>query len=251
MSFHVIIPARYASTRLPNKVLLDLAGKPMLQHVYERVLSSNPTSVVIATDDACIQQVAEKFGAKVCMTQISHQSGTERLAEVIGSADYKENDIIVNVQADEPLMPAAAIHQVAKNLQENSVAAAATLCEKIFDIDELFNPNVVKVVMDGQGFALYFSRAPIPWDRASFMKNKKKLMPYAPFYRHIGLYAYRVSTIKQYVEWPSCYLEKVENLEQLRILWNGGRIHVDLTEQSIPPGIDTQADLDAVREILK
>ena len=238
MSFSVVIPARYASTRLPGKPLLDICGKPMLQHTYERALESDADRVIIATDDARIQKAAQGFGALVCMTSSSHVTGTDRIQEVSGQLQMLASELVVNVQADEPLIPSSVINQVAENLQQDSEAGIATLCEVITDKEEISDANSVKVVIDAQGRALYFSRATIPWQGSASAKN---------CYRHIGIYAYRVAVLNQFVEWPVCQLEVTEKLEQLRALYNGVGIHVAVSSQSIPPGVDTQKDLDLVR----
>lgn len=238
MGFSVVIPARYAATRLPGKPLLDICGKPMLQHTYERAMASNADSVIIATDDERIQLAAEKFGAKVCMTSSEHRSGTDRIQEVATQTGMSERQLVVNVQADEPLIPPDVINQVAENLRNNEQAGIATLCEVISSQHEIDDPNCVKVVMDKQGRALYFSRSTIPWQASVSAKN---------CYRHIGIYAYRVSVLDQFVQFSPAELELQEKLEQLRALDNGIEIHVALTLESIPPGVDTEHDLEVVR----
>tara|TARA_B110000858_G_scaffold177676_1_gene212872 strand:- start:6770 stop:7510 length:741 start_codon:yes stop_codon:yes gene_type:complete len=238
MSFSVVIPARYASTRLPGKPLLDICGKPMLQRTYERALESKADRVIIATDDIRIQEAAEGFGALVCMTSNSHASGTDRIQEVSGQLQMLETDLVVNVQADEPLIPPSVINQVADNLQQDYEVGIATLCETISDKEEVGDSNSVKVVLDSKGHALYFSRATIPWQGSASAKN---------CYRHIGIYAYRVAVLNQFVEWPVCELEVTEKLEQLRALYNGIGIHVAVSSESIPPGVDTEKDLELVR----
>ncbi|GJM12137.1 MAG: 3-deoxy-manno-octulosonate cytidylyltransferase [Pseudohongiella sp.] len=238
MSFSVVIPARYAATRLPGKPLLDICGKPMLQHTYERALASNAERVIVATDDPRIQQAAEGFGAAVCMTKDTHVSGTDRIQEVSSLLQMAETDLVVNVQADEPLIPPNVINQVAENLQQDLEVGIATLCETITDKEEIVDSNSVKVVIDHRGHALYFSRATIPWQGSASAKN---------CYRHIGIYAYRVAVLNQFVEWPVCELEVTEKLEQLRALYNGIGIHVAVSNESIPPGVDTEKDLELVR----
>lgn len=247
MKFSVVIPARYAASRLPGKPLLDIAGKPMVQHVYERAIQSGAEKVIIATDDDRIRIAAEGFGAEVCMTSPTHRSGTDRLSEVAERLAMSDDRIVVNVQGDEPLMPPALIHQVAENLATHTQASMSTLCARITSAEELFNPNAVKVVMDAAGIALYFSRAPIPWDRDAFAKSKEALPARSVHYRHIGLYAYRAGFLHQYVQWPPCPLEETESLEQLRALWHGKKIHVDVAVEPPPPGVDTQQDLEVVR----
>ncbi len=249
MKFHIIIPTRYAATRLPGKPLLDIAGKPMLQHVYERALASGAASVVIATDDERILEVAQSFGATVCWTKVEHQSGTERLAEAVTKLELADDQIVVNVQGDEPLIPPEIIRQAADALAMNPNADIATLCEPIRQRDDLLNPNVVKVVRNQAGYALYFSRAPIAWDRAAEQNKRQAFSAYAKYYRHIGLYAYRVGAIKQYVKWPMCPLEQMEALEQLRVLWHGGKIYVAEAIAAVPAGVDTPADIERVRKL--
>lgn len=249
MSFKIIIPARYASTRLPGKPLLDIAGKPMIQHVYDRAKESLASEVIIATDDERIAQVAKAFGADICMTRSDHISGTDRLAEVAAQRAFADTDIIINVQGDEPCLPASLINQVADDLAQHSDADIATLYAKIIEEKQVFDPNAVKVVMDSQGYALYFSRAPIPWMRDHFDKESP-LPPLLPHYRHIGLYGYRASFLKHYAELTPCILEQEESLEQLRALYHGKKIH--LTAAHIDPGhgVDTEQDLMTVRQLL-
>lgn len=249
MSFSVVIPARYASTRLPGKPLLDIAGKPMIQHVYERAIESGAEQVIIATDDQRIAVVAEGFNASVCMTSPSHESGTDRLQEVVTQLKLDDQHIVVNVQGDEPLIPASVINQVAANLSVNPNAGISTLVERITDIDDIFNPNAVKAVMDNAGRALYFSRAPVPWSRDNFSAEVKSLPAKVNYYRHIGIYAYRVQFLHQFVQWPPGLLEQTEKLEQLRAMENGVEIHIEEAVEAIPAGIDTQADLDKVRAL--
>lgn len=249
VDFKVIIPVRYGSTRLPGKPLLDIAGKPMIQHVYERAVESGAESVIIATDDERIRKVAESFGAIVCMTSPDHISGTERLAEAVVALGYLEDEVIVNVQGDEPLIPPAVIQQVAQDLVRHENAKVSTLYERIETVEELFNPNNVKVVMNKRGYALYFSRAPIAWDRDHFpLKANQKLE--TEHYRHIGIYAYRVGFLQEYMEWESSNIEQMEKLEQLRVLWNGGRVHLMPAKEVVPNDVNTEADLQAVRASL-
>ncbi len=243
-SFRIIIPARYQSSRLPGKVLMDIAGKPMLQHVYEKALKSGAKSVVIATDDARIEKAAKSFGADICMTKASHPSGTDRLAETIDLLGYDANEIIVNVQGDEPLLPVKLIQQVANNLAVREEASVATLCERIYDLEKLKNPNSVKVVLDANNYALYFSRSVIPW-----LKNDDIELSRQAYYRHIGLYAYRAEFVLRYVGWGHCPLESTESLEQLRVLWHGGKIHVDMAADKPQQDVNTEEDLFKVREL--
>ncbi len=251
MSFHVIIPARYASTRLPAKPLLDIGGKPMLQHVYERAQESGAASVTVATDDARIEDAVRGFGGAVCLTAAHHQSGTERLAEAAAKLGLSGEDIIVNLQGDEPLMPPRLLAQVAQILDGDDGADMSTLCTRIHTAAELFDPHVVKVVMDSLGNALYFSRAVIPWDRDAFAVTTEELPEQAIHFRHLGLYAYRVGFLEEYVTRASCELERMESLEQLRVLWHGGRIHVAEAEEIPGPGVDTSEDLEHVRALLQ
>ena len=238
MNFSVVIPARYASVRLPGKPLLDIGGKPMLQHTYERALESNADKVIIATDDVRIQEVAQGFGALVCMTKSTHVSGTDRVQEVSVQFQMDVSDLVVNVQADEPLIPPSVINQVATNLQQDAGAGIATLCDLITGNEEISDLNSVKVVFDAQGRALYFSRAMIPWQGSNSAKN---------CYRHIGIYAYRVKVLNRFVEWQVCELEEIEKLEQLRALYYGVAINVAVSSENIPPGVDTERDLELVR----
>ena len=253
MSFVVVIPARYASTRLPGKPLANIHGKPLVQHVVEKALQSGADRVIVATDDARVQQALQSTGVEVCMTSPDHQSGTERLAEVCRHYGFAADTIIVNVQGDEPLIPPVIIRQVADNLAAAS-APMATLSVPIRDAEEAFNPNAVKVVTDREGYALYFSRASIPWDRDRFAASDRVAGSREQigdhYQRHIGIYAYRAGFIQRYVDWAPSVLEQVEALEQLRVLWYGEKIHVAQALQAPPVGVDTQADLDKVRALL-
>lgn len=248
MSFVVIIPARYESRRLPGKPLADIDGKAMVLHVMERALQSGAGRVIIATDNNAVVKVVEAAGGEACLTGLDHQSGTERLAEVIKRYGFPADNIIVNVQGDEPLIPPAIIRQVVDNLATCG-ASMATLAVPIESGDEVFDPNVVKVVRDAKDYALYFSRAPIPWDRQRFSQSKSNID--VSLLRHIGIYAYPAAFVQRYVDWSSSPMEKVESLEQLRVLWHGEKIHVALA-QEIPTvgGIDTPEDLQRVRDIL-
>ena len=249
MSFTVIIPARYASSRLPRKPLADIAGKPMIQHVWEKAQQAGANRVIIATDHEEIEQVAKTFSAEVCMTSTEHNSGTERLAEVIEKMAIADDEIIVNVQGDEPLIPPAIIQQVAQNLSENQVNMA-TLAVKLETKEELFNPNCVKVVTDQKGIALYFSRAAIPFAREHFADCNDAFVATQPYLRHIGIYSYRAKFVNQYIRWQPTVLEKLESLEQLRALWYGEKIHVELAKEAPQVGVDTLEDLERVRQIL-
>ena len=249
MSFTVIIPARYASSRLPRKPLADIAGKPMIQHVWEKAQQAGANRVIIATDHEEIEQVAKTFSAEVCMTSTEHNSGTERLAEVIEKMAIADDEIIVNVQGDEPLIPPVIIQQVAQNLAENQVNMA-TLAVKLETKEELFNPNCVKVVTDQKGMALYFSRAAIPFARDHFADCNDAFVASQSYLRHIGIYAYRAKFVNQYICWQPTVLEKLESLEQLRALWYGEKIHVELAKEAPQVGVDTLEDLERVRQIL-
>jgi len=250
VAFIVIIPARFASTRLPGKPLLDIAGKPMVQRVVEQAQLSSADRVVVATDDERIFRAIDGAGAEVVMTSADHPSGTDRLEEVARKLSLAADDIVVNVQGDEPLIPPAVIDQVANNLHEHPEAGIATLCERLHDIDTVMNPNAVKVVFDHFGFANYFSRAPIPWARDAFQPKDRRLPEDAEYYRHIGIYAYRVGFLSHYVQWQPSMAECTESLEQLRALSNGVKIHVDVASETPPAGVDTQEDLDRLRALL-
>lgn len=252
MSFYVVIPARYASTRLPAKPLRDIAGKPMIRHVYERACQSQAKEVIIATDDERIAEVAAAFGARVAMTSRDHPSGTDRLQEVAVQLGLQDTDIVVNVQGDEPLIPAEVINQVAANLSAAAYANMATLSEPIHQRSDFQNPNIVKVVADKNGRALYFSRAPIPWPREHFASGDNLSLPgNFAFQRHIGIYAYRVSLLNEFVHWSVAPIERVELLEQLRVMWNGHTIHVAEACLEVPGGVDTEEDLLRVKAILE
>ena len=249
-TFTVVIPARFASTRLPGKPLQDIAGKPMIQHVWEQACKSSAQQVVVATDDERIVTACEAFGAQVLLTRVEHNSGTDRLAEVAGLLGLSAEAIVVNVQGDEPLIPPAIIDQVAANLAAHPEARMATLAESIDDVQALFNPNVVKVSSDINGLALTFSRAPLPWARDALARDCNQLPEGVPYRRHIGIYAYRAGFLHDFVAWGPCQLEDTECLEQLRALWHGVRIHVADALQSPPAGVDTLEDLQRVRRLL-
>lgn len=246
MARRIIIPARLASTRLPNKPLLDICGKPMIQRVYEQAIQCAFDSVVIATDSQEIADVAQSFGASVCMTLASHISGTDRIAEAVHKLGYASDDIIVNIQGDEPLIPLENVKQVANLLESNIQAVMSTLCEKITDEGQIFDSNCVKVVMDKNHHALYFSRASIPWERGQFEQQQVSMVE---SYRHIGLYAYRASFLSIYEKLAVSPIELWESLEQLRVLWHGHKIAVAEASHSTPPGVDTAKDLEVVRRV--
>lgn len=261
MKFTIIIPARYASTRLAAKPLLDIVGKPMIQRVYEAASRSSAQKVIIATDDQRIFDCAKSFSAEVCLTSINHISGTDRLQEVVSQLELKPDEIVVNVQGDEPLIAPELINQVAKNLSENKWASVATLCEPMEQLAQVFNPNQVKALFNNHGEALYFSRAPIPWSRDLIDLNQTAENKYSisinqslkpeNYYRHIGLYAYRVSFLHEFVTWQPSRLELSESLEQLRALSNGKKIHLAKALCEVAPGVDTREDLDRVRQIFE
>lgn len=248
MSFIAIIPARYASTRLPGKPLIDIHGKPMIVHVMERARESGAERVIVATDNDDVARAVEAAGGEVCMTRPDHQSGTERLAEVIEKYQFADDALIVNVQGDEPMIPPVIIRQVADNLAKSS-AGMATLAVPVTSAEEAFNPNAVKVVRDAQGYALYFSRATIPWDRERFARSQETVGD--NFLRHIGIYGYRAGFIRRYVSWETSPLEQIELLEQLRVLWYGEKIHVDVAQAVPGAGVDTPEDLERVRAAMQ
>jgi len=250
MSFSIVIPARFESSRLPGKPLMDIHGKPMIQWTWERAKASGAQRVIIATESEKVWEACQQFGADVVMTRDDHQSGTERIAEVIDLANFNGDDILVNVQGDEPMLPAELIHQVAEGLEQHPEIPMATLCEEIDDIETVFDPNAVKVCRDVANRAINFSRAPLPWSRDTFAGEDKKLPENWAYKRHIGLYAYRAGFVKQYVAWPECELEHVEKLEQLRVLWHGEKILVLDAHEDAGVGVDTPDDLDRVRKLL-
>ena len=243
--FKIVIPARYASARLPGKPLLDIGGKPMVVRVAEQAAKSGASEVVIATDFEKIMQVAHEHNVKAVMTNINHASGTDRINEVAQLLGWTDNEIVVNVQGDEPLIDPELIKEVAQHLANSQDAVMATACHAIHDEASLLNPNIVKVVFDANGNALYFSRAPIPYPRDDAHKAKLHT------HRHIGLYAYRVGFLKKYAELAVTELEKIESLEQLRVLHHGYKIGVTITQNAPASGVDTQEDLDYVRSVFK
>ena len=241
--FKIVIPTRYDSTRLPGKAMLDIVGKPMIQHVFECAKKTEASDVIIATDSEIIADAAKQFGATVCITDSEHQSGTDRIAEVVDKMQWDDEVVVVNLQGDEPLMPAAVINQVAFNLIDNDNADCATLYAKINNQRDISDPNVVKVVNDKHGMAIYFSRSPIPYQR------DPDATPVV-YKRHIGLYAYRASTLRQYLKLDECELETTEKLEQLRLLYNGKKIHIDEAVVLPGHGVDTPEDLEKVKELI-
>ncbi|HXZ91881.1 MAG TPA: 3-deoxy-manno-octulosonate cytidylyltransferase [Burkholderiales bacterium] len=239
-AFSVIVPARYASSRLPGKPLADLAGKPMVVRVCERAAQSGAALVAVATDDARIAEAASRHGYRALMTRADHLSGTERIAEAAAALGLEEEAIVVNVQGDEPLIPPALIAEVAATLEAHADASMATACHRIGEAASFASPNVVKVVLDARGYALYFSRAGIPHPRAGGLPE---------CYRHLGIYGYRVGFLRRYARLEPSPLEGIEALEQLRVLWHGYRIAVCITQAEIPPGVDTPEDLATVRAL--
>ena len=244
MGFSVIIPARYASSRLPAKMLKEINGKSLIEHTYSNAIKSNASRVIIATDNERIKIVAEGFGAEVCMTNDSHTSGTSRIAEAVSFLNFQNDDVIVNLQGDEPMMSPSAINQVASNLVSSGMSVA-TLCETIDTEDAYFDENCVKVVYNSRGRAMYFSRSPIPAFRDGQNINLDLC------FRHIGLYAYRVNFLKNYSNMPISRLETAEKLEQLTFLMEGFDIHVDVSFASTGYGVDTESDLIKVKKELK
>ena len=253
MAFLVIIPARYASTRLPGKPLLDIGGKPMVVRVAERARATSARRVCIATDHEEVRAAAQAHGWEVLMTRADHASGTDRLAEAAAQLGVADDAILVNVQGDEPLIDPAIVERVAAELEGDHGAVVATAAHPIASAADFFNPNVVKVVCDRAGYALYFSRAPIPYARDAFAALRGKPVTSAalpdglPALRHIGLYAYRAGFLRRYAALPAAPIEHFEALEQLRVLWAGERIRVALVEHAPEGGVDTQEDLDRVR----
>ncbi len=248
MHFRVVIPARYASSRLPGKPLADIGGRPMVLHTLERALQAGAESVVVATDDVRVLQAVEAAGHQALMTSPAHQSGTERLVEVAETLGWPDGTLVVNVQGDEPLIDPALIREAARQLVLHDDAVMATLAHPIHDHADFINPNVVKVVADEAGYALYFSRAPIPWPRDAFASQQPMPHEFGAL-RHIGLYAYRVGFLRTYASLASSPLERYEMLEQLRVLWHGYRISLGVTPIAPAPGVDTQEDLARVRAL--
>ncbi len=242
-AFRVVIPARYASTRLPGKPLREIGGRPMILHVCERARASGAREVIVATDDERIERVVTAAGFDACMTDPAHPSGTDRIVEVVERRGWSDEEIVVNLQGDEPDMPAKLLTQVARALSGHSDAVMATLGAPLESIGELDDPNVVKLVSDRHGYALYFSRAPIPWYREHFANGIGSLPKAHVAMRHIGLYAYRVGFLKIYANLPVSPLEQAEALEQLRVLWNGYRIAVRGADERPGRGVDTAEDL--------
>lgn len=248
--FHVVIPARHASTRLPGKPLLLIAGKPMVVRVAEQAAQSGAQQIWIATDHHAIANVAHEHGFKACLTRESHASGTDRIAEVVEQLGWPDDTIVVNVQGDEPLIPSALIRAVANHLNDHPECAIATACHPIHDETAMRNPNIVKTVLDKHGNALYFSRATIPYPRDAFAQLKP-LPADLPILRHIGIYAYRAGFLRAYGQLAPAAIEHFEALEQLRALYHGYKIGVVIAEQAPPGGVDTEQDLQTVRQIFE
>lgn len=248
MHFRVVIPARYASSRLPGKPLADIGGRPMVLRVLDRALQAGADEVVVATDDARVRQAVEAAGYRALMTSPDHQSGTERLVEVAETLGWADDTLVVNVQGDEPLIEPALIREAARQLVLHDDAVMATLAHPIHEHADFINPNVVKVVSDEAGYAVYFSRAPIPWPRDAF--SAQAAMPHElGALRHIGLYAYRAGFLRTYAGLAASPLERHEMLEQLRVIWHGYRISLGITPNAPMPGVDTPADLERVCQL--
>lgn len=248
MSFTVIIPARFASTRLPGKILKDIEGKTLLHRVFLCVKQSAADSIIVATDDQRIVDEATSIGVDVCVTDVAHESGTQRISEVITKLKISTETIIVNVQGDEPFMPATCIEQVAKLLIENDQIEMATLYTPLLGYNEIADSNVVKVVVNKNDEAMYFSRASIPWFRDEYEQSNYSAEHLQNTFRHIGIYAYRAGFVNKLIAYPSCQLEQIEKLEQLRALWNGHKIKVAQAINVPGPGIDSESDLVLARE---
>lgn len=249
MKFKVVIPARYASSRLPAKPLLDIGGKPMVVCVAQQALASGAEEVVVATDHVDIFNTVERFGFKAVMTREDHLSGTDRIAEVAAHFKWLDDVLVVNVQGDEPLINPKLIGQVATDLNAHPQASIATLCHAIHDKETMLNPNVVKVVTDAQGYAMYFSRAPIPYPRDVFAHSQELPLDIS-IYRHVGIYAYRASFLHAYANLRPALIEQCEALEQLRAMWHGHKISVSISDEAPASGVDTHQDLERVRKIV-
>lgn len=250
LAFHVVIPARISSTRLPGKPLLPIAGKPMVIRVAEQAAQSGAQQIWIATDHQPIMAAVHEHGFKGCMTRTDHPSGTDRIAEVVAQHDWADDTIVVNVQGDEPLIPPQLIRAVAQHLHDHPECAMATACHPIHDEASMRNPNIVKAVVDKYGNAMYFSRAPIPYPRDAFANNTA-LPDNLTVLRHIGIYAYRASFLRAYSQLAPTAIEQVEALEQLRALWHGYKIGVTITRDAPPSGVDTEADLLLARKLFE
>ena len=248
MAFTVLIPARLASTRLPNKPLADIAGLPMIVRVAQQAARSKARRVVVAADDKAIVAACERHDVQAVLTRADHPSGSDRLAEACGLLGLADGEIVVNVQGDEPLIEPSLVDAVAATLESKPAAQVSTAAHRIDDLADVANTNVVKVVLDAQGMALYFSRATIPWSRDAFASGLRALPP-LPLLRHVGIYAYRAGFLRRFPQMPQAPIETAEALEQLRVLWHGHRIAVHVTEIAPGIGVDTPADLERVRAV--
>ncbi|WP_173763304.1 3-deoxy-manno-octulosonate cytidylyltransferase [Nitrogeniibacter mangrovi] len=246
-AFHVVVPARHASSRLPGKPLADIAGKPMIVRVLERLANCGAQQTWVATDHADVAEAVSTSGAQALMTREDHPTGTDRLAEVVNALGWADEAIVVNVQGDEPLIDPALVRHVAEALAADPEAAIATAAHPIDSAEDFFNPNVVKVVTDAAGRAMYFSRAPLPWARDAFAADRGTLPAALPAWRHIGIYAYRAGFLRRYASLTPAPIEQWEALEQLRAMWHGERIHVLQVDHAPAPGVDTPEDLARVR----
>lgn len=246
-AFKIVIPARYNSSRFPGKPLALICGVPMVVRVYQQALKTSASEVIVATDDDRVVNICSNNDVPVCLTSPDHPTGTDRIAEVARLKGWSDDDIVVNVQGDEPLIPVSTIHQVANNLHRFTHASIATLATSIIDYEELIDPTNVKVVFDHNGLAHYFSRAPIPFDRDMTAESAAKTLKNA--FRHLGLYAYRVGFLNRYAEMPECEYEALEKLEQLRALWHGEKIHVDIATELPGTGVDTPEQLALVEAL--
>lgn len=254
MAFHIVVPARYASTRLPGKPLADIAGKPMVVRVVEAALKSSAADVCVATDDERVRAAVEAHGHRVVMTRPDHASGTDRIAEVVDAMGWRDEERVVNVQGDEPLIESALIDAVADALGKVSHGGTppmSTAAHPLTSVEDFFNPNVVKVVCDASGRAMYFSRAPMPWARDAFAARRDQLPANLGALRHIGIYGYRAGFLREYGRLAPSPIEGVEALEQLRVLWHGHQIRVAVFDHPPQPGVDTPEDLERVRECFK
>jgi 3-deoxy-manno-octulosonate cytidylyltransferase (CMP-KDO synthetase) len=248
--YQVVIPARHGASRLPGKPLVDIGGKPLIAHVWERARQSQATAVLVATDDERILAACKDIGAEAMLTSAQHPSGTDRIGEVMRARGWAADTIVVNLQGDEPCVPPCLLDQVAAALARNPDIGMATLSAPIEEAETLKDPHVVKVVTDAEGVALYFSRAPIPWHRDAHLGARASLSTTVGFRRHIGIYAYRVRFLERFLSWAPAPLEQIEALEQLRALWHGERILVEDASAPLGPGVDTRDDIDAVLQWL-
>ena len=246
MAVHIVIPARFASSRLPGKPLADIAGRPMVVRVAERAATTIADDVTVAVDDKRVQRAVSAAGFNAVLTDVEHTSGSDRTMEVARINRWHDDDILVNVQGDEPLIPIAVINRLVESMTSSHDLQMATVAEPLDSFSDFINPNVVKVVIDRNGCALYFSRSPIPWAREESSGADAKLPRQMQALKHLGIYAYRVSMLNAYVNWPQTELEQAEKLEQLRVLWYGVKIHTGISRVPIPPGIDTEKDLQRV-----